>query len=259
MKFPEKKTKKEIKKYFLRNNLKIIINNCFIEKKSKDLRRSKKTYSPDLNDLYRLHRFIILNKRINVLEYGCGWSTLVIIHALKINEKNYLNKTAGLRFKKKFSLTAVDNEKNFLRITKKRIDNYFRKQKINISYFFSQNSMVYYNGRICTSFDSHPVVNPDFIYLDGPDQFNIKKKLNGMTISDYEMMPMSSDILKYENFLTPGTIILSDGRTANTRFLKNNFQRNWIYKEDKKNDQNLFFLNEPFLGKFNKDQLKFYI
>ena len=79
-----------------------------------------------------------------------------------------------------------------------------------------------------------------------------------MTISDYEMMPMSADILKYENFLTPGTIILSDGRTANTRFLKNNFQRKWEYKEDKVNDQNYFYLKESFLGKINKLQLKFY-
>ena len=177
IKFPEKKSKKEIKKYFLRNNLKIIIDSCFTDKKSKDPRISKKTYSPDLNDLYRLHRFIILNKRVSVLEYGCGWSTLVIIHALKINEKNYSNKVAGLRFKKKFSLTVIDNEKKFLRIAKRRVDDYYKKQKINVNYFFSQNSMVYYNGRICTSFDNHPVVNPDFIYLDGPDQFNIKKKI----------------------------------------------------------------------------------
>ena len=71
-------------------------------------------------------------------------------------------------------------------------------------------------------------------------------------------MPMACDILKYEHFLTPGTIILTDGRTANARFLKSNFQRKWIYKHDIFNDQSIFFLNEKPLGKFNKEQINFY-
>ena len=85
-----------------------------------------------------------------------------------------------------------------------------------------------------STFINHPRVNPDFIYMDGPDQFNIKGKVNNITIADYEMMPMNSDILSFENFLTPGTIILFDGRTANARFLKSNFQRKWKYFENSK-------------------------
>ena len=34
------------------------------------------------------------------------------------------------------------------------------------------------------------------------------------------MMPMVSDILYIENFLTPGTIIVTDGRGANAEFFK---------------------------------------
>ena len=44
---------------------------------------------------------------------------------------------------------------------------------------------------------------------------------------------MVRDIIKIEYFLTPGTIIITDGRTANAQFLKDNFQRNWIYEYDK--------------------------
>ena len=40
-------------------------------------------------------------------------------------------------------------------------------------------------------------------------------------------MPMSCDILKIEHFLKPGTIIVVDGRAANSRFIKKNLQRNW--------------------------------
>ena len=52
------------------------------------------------------------------------------------------------------------------------------------------------------------------------------------------MMPMLCDILKFEHFLTPGTIILSDGRSANIRFLLSNFQRNWFHIYKKKQDVN---------------------
>ena len=72
------------------------------------------------------------------------------------------------------------------------------------------------------------------------------------------MMPMSCDILKIEHFLTPGTIIISDGRAANSRFLKCNLQRNWFYFYDELNDKNLFYLNEKPLGIYSAKQLDYY-
>jgi hypothetical protein len=71
-------------------------------------------------------------------------------------------------------------------------------------------------------------------------------------------MPMSSDILIFEHFLNPGTIILVDGRTANARFLQKNLQRNWFYQFDQAYDQHLFILDEPALGKHSAALLKFY-
>ena len=63
------------------------------------------------------------------------------------------------------------------------------------------------------------------IYLDGPDQFKIKKRINNFTTAHSDMMPMVCDILKFENFLIPGTIIIADGRKANSYFLLNNFKK----------------------------------
>ncbi len=63
-------------------------------------------------------------------------------------------------------------------------------------------------------------INPDFIYLDGPDQFNAEGSYNGLSTRHKDFMPMSSDILIFEHFLNPGTIILVDGCTANARFLQ---------------------------------------
>ena len=87
IKLPKKKTINQIKKYFLNNGLKALIYENKYNKLKKDMRFEKNTYKPELEDLYRLHQIIILNKRVNILEYGTGWSSLVISHALKLNEK----------------------------------------------------------------------------------------------------------------------------------------------------------------------------
>ena len=36
--------------------------------------------------------------------------------------------------------------------------------------------MAFYNNRFCTEYSKLPLINPDFIYLDGPDQFKILGK-----------------------------------------------------------------------------------
>ena len=64
--------------------------------------------------------------------------------------------------------------------------------------------------------------------------------------------------LKFEYFYIPGTIIISDGRAANVKFLKDHFIRNWKYFYDKKNDQYIFLLIDPPLGKYNELLLEFY-
>ena len=48
-----------------------------------------------------------------------------------------------------------------------------------------------------------PKINPDFIYLDGPDQFNIKGNKFGINLNHKDLMPMSSDLLRIEHFLKP--------------------------------------------------------
>ena len=115
-----------------------------------------------------------------------------------------------------------------------------------------------FNNKIASEFVKHPRVNPDFIFLDGPGQFKIKGSVNNISTNSRDMMPMSCDILKYEHFLTPGTIILIDGRSANARFLEKNFQRNWDHKYLREFDEHVFILNEKPLGKYNEEQIKFY-
>ena len=115
-----------------------------------------------------------------------------------------------------------------------------------------------FNDRICTFYEALPNVSPDFIYVDGPNQFNIKGDISGWSTRHQDMMPMTGDLLRIEHFLTPGTIVVFDGRTANARFFGANTQRGWTYQYDADCDQHVFVLNEESLGRFNSKQLAFY-
>jgi len=68
---------------------------------------------------------------------------------------------------------------------------------------------------------------------------------------------MACNILRMEQFLLPGTLIVVDGRTANTRFLKANFQREWRHEHDVDGDVHYFELAEHPLGKLNRLQLEY--
>ncbi len=257
IKIPKNISKKKVLEYFLRKNFSSFLQ---IKKENKKLIQSR-PYYPELNDLYRLRQFIIENKRTTVLEFGTGWSTLAILSAVIELEKKYSLKVNKLRKKDKFKVFVVDNEKKYLNISKKRVFKYkktIKDTKDNINFLFSDVSFELINNQFCNLYKKIPLCNPDFIYLDGPNLFKIKNSINNFTNRHHDMMPMVANILNIEPFLIPGTIILSDGRTANMIFLKNNFKRNWVYIHDKKNDQNILYLDEKPLGKINSDFLKFY-
>ena len=238
--------------------MEILINSYLKDNQKNKLKIQKATYKPELKDLYSLHEFIILNRRITVLEFGCGWSSLVILNALRINKSKYSKRISTLRFHNPFELFAIDNEKKFLNIAKNRVKKVLKDHYKFAKFYFSDAQMDTHNNQICNSYKKLPLVNPDFIYLDGPDQFKIKNKIKNINIGHPDFMPMNSDILYLEPFLKPGTIILTDGRTANFRFLINNLKRNWVYKENFDSDQHYLFLNEEPLGFPNLNQLKFY-
>jgi hypothetical protein len=259
MKFflPAKKSLKYITNFFEKINLEGLIHLSRKNKPQVNDMVQEVLYQPDLKDLYFLYQLIILNKRITVLEVGCGWSSVVIRKALNANKIKYSKEVKNLRRKNHFECISIDNEKKWILNAKKLL----KKFKINHNrkdFFFSNCEMTEIKGNYATRFTKFPLINPDLIYLDGPDQFNIKGKIRNFTISHKDMMPMTSDILSIEYYLTPGTIILMDGRTANARFLRDNLKRNWNYKYLESMDINIFFLNEKPLGKYNRQQLKFY-
>ena len=83
-----------------------------------------------------------------------------------------------------------------------------------------------FKGRICTYYQNIPNVCPDFLYLDGPYEYNVIGDIRGIHTRGMERLPIAAVFLANEHFLLPSTLIVLDGRTANARLLKTNFQRN---------------------------------
>jgi len=259
---PKKISNKDIIKFFKSKNMNSIILSSKEYHESVNDMTSDYKYKPQLKDLYRLYQIVYLNKRTTILEFGSGYSSLMFAASLSALNTKYKDKINNLRRNNPFELFILENEKEYMNISKKRINNYWADNKtlrpIKVHYKLSDVCMTTYNGRICTEYKSLPLCNPDFIYLDGPEQFSVQGNINDFTTAHKDLMPMVSDILKIEYFLTPGTIILTDGRGANTAFLRDNLTRNWEYKNDAEYDQHIFYLNDPSLGMYNSAQLKFY-
>jgi len=215
--------------------------------------KNMKPFVPEFDDLLRLYYLVRTRKCLNVLEFGLGYSTLFMSLAIALNSKQYSSITDKIaRREKPYIHFSVDSnrkwikhfERTHLRYTSPNI-----KDAINIVY--SRVKMGTISGRICTFYDNIPNIYPDLIYLDGPDQFSPQGDISGISTRSPDRMPMAGDVLRFEHFLQPGTLLIIDGRAANARFLACNLQRNWIYQYYVDADQHIFLLDEDPLGVFN--------
>ena len=127
--------------------------------------KENKVYGPEIEDLYRLYNFIFLNKRTTILEFGTGWSSLILTRALYDLKEKYLETALNLRRGNLFELFIIDNFKKYLNVSKKRIEQNKCKElkKIKINWRHSQITMETYSGQISMSYKKLHMCNPDFI------------------------------------------------------------------------------------------------
>jgi hypothetical protein len=215
----------------------------------------EKPFEPDLTDLSRIHWLALKRKAVSVLEFGSGFSTVVLADAARLLSgffEDWAND--NLRCQKPFHIHTVEEDLRFLEITRKRLP---KNLSVHATLYQSSVEIDCVEHRIATFYSKLPNVNPDFIYLDGPSQFATNEEVRGFSLASPERMPMSADILSFEFFLQPGTLIVIDGRTANARFLRATLKRNWSYFHDTIGDIHLFELQESPLGPLNKKQMDF--
>lgn len=216
--------------------------------------KNTEPFRPEWLDLARLFALARSRKVTNVLEFGCGFSTTIFAHALQLNERDHgASVRESLRRGQPFHVNVIDDMPEWVAVTQSRLAKEFHAR---VSFAVSPVRMTTFNDRICTEYERLPNVSPDLIYLDGPSQDSVVGDVNGISTRSPDRLPMSCDLLRIEHFLLPGTLIVVDGRTANARFLKSNFQREWRYEHDDEGDVHYFEMIEEPLGKWNRRQIE---
>ena len=215
-------------------------------------------FPPEATDLARLHRLIRARKSLTVLEFGVGYSTIVIADALRKNRREWdaLSAPPEVRNRFLFHCHTVDASPTWLESARASFPEELRPF---VTFHFSAVKIGTHNGQLCHFYDKLPDVIPDFLYLDGPDPADVQGSINGLTFQCPERTVMAGDPLLMESTLLPGFFMLIDGRTNNARFLQRNFTRPYKVVWDRDGDVTTFELHEDRLGVVNilgRDVLK---
>jgi len=235
-------TEHTILEYWKKENL----DKYFPTNKKKD----SEAIAMDKSDLVRIHQLIRSRKCFTVLEFGVGFSTIIIADALKKNKEDWqqLEPAPKIRNRFMFQCFSVDTSEKWINISKERLP---KSLEGFVQFQHSRVEIGTHNGQLCHFYKNIPDVVPDFIYLDGPDPKAVEGSINGMTFQCSERTVMSGDLLLMEPILLPGTFVLIDGRSNNARFLKNNLKRDYEIIWDKEGDVTTIELKEERLGKYN--------
>jgi len=207
-------------------------------------------FPPESADLVRLHKLIRARRPFTVLEFGLGYSTIIMADALEKNQKEWesLPSKPEIRNRFMFQLFCLDAAPNWIETTRNR----FPKHLLQRTHFQQSDVEIgTFNGQLCHYYKNIPNIIADFIYLDGPSPKDVKGQINGLSFNCEERTVMSGDLLLMESTFLPGTFIIVDGRTNNVRFLERNFSRKYEIKRDKEGDVTTFELLEERLGKYN--------
>lgn len=213
-------------------------------------------YPPVIEDLARLYGLVRERKVTTILEIGSGYSTTIFAEALLENKQEFSEhpEFKALRRNNPFELHTVDCSKEWLNKTLGRLRD---DVKDMVNAHVSGTTIGTFNDRICHYYNNLPNITPDFIYLDGPFQHDVKGNIDGTHFQHNDRTVMAGDLLRMEWLFLPGTMIVVDGRTNNARFMKQNFQRDWVYEHDVEGDVHIFELVEKPLGSLNEKQLAF--
>lgn len=207
-------------------------------------------WPPEADDLVRLHKLIRSGKCFTVLEFGVGWSTIIMADALYKNKRDWENlpQKPEIRNRFMFQLFSIDASQDWLERVKARFPVHLIDQ---VHFQYSEIEIGTFNGQLCHYYKQLPDIVPDFIYLDAPCPKDVKGKINGLSFQCEERTVMAGDLLLMESTFLPGIFIIVDGSTNNARFLARNFTRRYKVNWDKKGDVTTFELKEKRLGRYN--------
>ena len=210
---------------------------------------------PDADDLARLHSLLRERRVASVLEFGVGYSTLIIADALRRNAAEFGSlDTPGAVSAHAHRGVSVDTNSQWIDVARRRVPQNLQQF---VSFHLSSARAATFNGQLCHYYDCLPDIVPEFVYLDGPDPGDVAGTVNGIGFSNPERTPLAADLLLLEPTILPRTMILVDGRTNNARFLMNNLRRTWRFEQDPDGRFSILELCEEPLGLRNKKRINF--
>jgi hypothetical protein len=165
--------------------------------------RPKHAYPPDHADLWFLYRMVRERKPQCILEFGAGCSTVIMAQALLDNASGSTEQAGRLY--------SVDTVPFWADISKDLMPAHL-KEIVKIS--CSEVVEVVCHGVTVLHHAQVPDVIPDFIYLDGPD-------------FTAQQVKIVCDPVEIEGRLRKGFCMVVDGRTENTKFLKDRLSRRY--------------------------------
>lgn len=212
----------------------------------------KAELSPEWDMLARLHKLIRKRKPFLILEFGSGFSSVVMASALESNWDEFQRISQSVQNRldvEQPRLVSVETSKKWQDNTREKIENAGLADFFEI--VFSRVTIAEHLGQLCHFYDKLPDVVPDFVYLDGPDPATVEGRINGLSFQNHKRTVMSGDILKYESTLIPGFFMIIDGRTNNARFLQRMLTRDYDVRHHLDEDYTTFELKESRLGRKN--------
>ncbi len=203
-------------------------------------------YEYELDDLYYLYSTVRRTSCVSVLEFGSGWSTLVLALALYENSESFGDKHRRLvRHPNPFVILTIDASAHWQAVALSRLPDWLRSTVKDVT---CNVNLAEQYGSYVHMYENVPDFVADLIYLDGPDPEQVRGTLNGFGYKELHTLPMGADILRIESHLWPETTIITDGRTANARFLAAHLRRNWQVMHDPFGDRTTFRLEETPFG-----------
>lgn len=198
----------------------------------------------DAADLHFLYSMVRQTAAVSVLEYGSGWSTLALSRALLENRMSF-GSAFQVQHPNPFRLLSVDASQQWQTVASQRLP---ADQRELTKMCHAKACLIDYQGQMASAFEGVPTFTPDLVYVDAPDPEQVVGSVLGSGPETLNGIPNAADVLLREHSLWPGSIVVTDGRTANARFLQRNLKRNWQWLHDPFGDRTVFRLDETSLG-----------
>lgn len=203
---------------------------------------------PVLHDLYNLHSTVRRRRPATILEFGTGFSTLVLAHALAMNARDA---GANVATKSKGAppppprVWSVDANERWIRNAAGKVPDALRDF---VSFHHSEVRACELNGQLCHRYVDLPSVVPDLVYLDAPNPLDVVGEVGGLSFTLETGGPRqatAADLVFMEPSLKRGFFMVVDGRFNNVHFLRHNLRRRYRVRVDNVNKLSTFELLEP--------------